>query len=124
MSPVRDDTAARRRGVTGERFREIGDAWERFTGQASGGANGRWRALVCPSDLSRVEADWAAAQRSGRFSSEYRARAKDGNFHLIFFYAERRLSHWYGYIKVVDRDHEHICTASPCLCGLEKRPLG
>lgn len=122
MPPENDPSATQRR-VAVDDYVEIGVAWKRFTGRATDGDG--WKPLVHPDDLSRVERDWGLAQKSGRFSSEYRVIAKDGRYHRILFVAIRIMRCgaepcWYGKITEMDADHRHVCTTSVCFCGLRR----
>jgi len=85
------------RDYLSERFYE-------YTGAEAGSANGfAWMEYVHPEDLSRLRADWKASVQSGAvYESEYRLKAKEGQYRWFRARAvpvldhDGNLSRWYG----------------------------
>ncbi len=85
------------RDYLSERFYE-------YTGAEEGSGNGfAWMEYIHPDDMVRVRADWKASVQSGSaYESEYRLKAKDGQYRWFRARAvpvhdhDGNLSRWYG----------------------------
>lgn len=95
--------------------------WHRLTGVPF--SPDSWRDLVHPDDLPEVNAEIGRMRVVGKFSAEYRVRCATGCYGRVRGYARRVTGvngseKWWGYVRALAGDGEHVCLARACFCAL------